>query len=63
LLQTRFILGTTIVEISSDEETAMICIAEEGDREHEERCVTLDEKEIDVVIATLNLFKSNLKRN
>ena len=64
MLQTRFTFNDNVeVEVSADQETAMISMKKKGDEEHEERSITLDEKEIDLMIATLNFYKSQLKKN
>jgi hypothetical protein len=64
MLQTKFTFNDNLeIELSSDEETVMISIKEKGDDESQAREGTLYPEEIDLLIATLNFYKTQLYKN
>lgn len=64
MLQTKFIFNDNVeVELSADEETVMISIKEKGDDESQARGGTFYPEEIDLMIATLNFYRTQMKKN
>jgi hypothetical protein len=63
-LSTRFVfgkrIGSTIVDISSDNEQVIIHTREEAEHEDAGSYLFLDPQEIDLFIATLNLYKHKI---
>lgn len=49
-----------IVELSSDNESALIAIYKESDPEPLERAITIEANEIDLLIAALKYYKAQL---
>lgn len=63
-METKFIFNDTVVmELNSDEETMMLYVAYEGDEQDKGRGLTLDANEIELLIATLSFYKTQLKTN
>jgi hypothetical protein len=63
-MESRFTFNeSVIIEMSTDEETMMISIKEQGDGENQARGATLYPEEIDLMISTLNFYKTQLKKN
>lgn len=63
-MESRFVFNeSVIIEMSSDDETMMISIKEKRDDESQARGATFYPEEIDLLIATLSFYKSQLKRN
>ncbi len=63
-MESKFVFNESVViELSSDDETMMISIKENGDEESQARGATLYPEEIDLMIATLNFYRTQLKRN
>ncbi|MED1205870.1 hypothetical protein [Heyndrickxia acidicola] len=61
-MEVQFKSNDTVLEISTDEGEAMICIFNTDDPEPQARCFHLDPNEIDLFIATLTFCKKKIEK-